>query len=741
MGTATTFAELIANPVSEKVVLVECEVRQEVTDWVKTPGYTNVYQTGFLFDAITLMGGVPDQIRKIVSAVKQNGAAYAVKTSIAEVDGTASTFYHAVTAGNSSTVAWEPGVVWEPGVAWENNPAFENGVLYVHTSTGAAPTGFTMIISFYLLLATKGISLNGSYYEPYVSENGIPRITQRAPENYGVTTIGAGTVNLVNANGYFDQISRLYLWTNGTVRILLGGDLLPYSEYQLIFRGKIIDPRITSQAFSFSVKSIAYDLLRTLPTNRYTTATYPNLDPAAEGKPIPILYGTYTKDQAPLCTCIDSEYVVGVKQVETLTVAGGPVTVEGTLGLSIVSARLAAPYSVGIPAYVGNTASDIATALREAVTTTITDVFDISGTGADVVLTAKDYAANDSTLLMTLNNGVVPQTGITVPATSVDTTAGVRAEYQFKICDTSDFVAINFISGVYVDYGAGDGWQPIAWENESTSDATFTLSGIDIVVGKTMVKAAFSGKSVPFTVGSSGCFTVLGAPEICGNLLQAWCGAAVDDFDEDSFVASMTASSCGLNVPIENEESVLDIIGKICRSDSAYFGESNEGKFRYVTWAPYAGATPTPLTEADIWDVSFIPESFAELFASVSIGYGYNCETGEYLTATGEDADSAYKYGKNEALAFETYLRSSADASALVSTLLSQTADPPLRIAFSASMALIEKQIGDVVAITLARSPNAEAGGQVAQLYTITSKEISCFPAQVRFEGRKTITA
>ena len=287
MGTATTFAELIAADSSEKVFLAEIKVSQHVTGWAKTDGKTNVYQVTWGSDSITLVDGTTDTISKTAVDVKENGTSYTAKTSTADVDGTASTYWHDTA----------------------------NGVLYIHTSTDAAPSGFTITAYFWLYFATKGLSLNGIYYEPVLAENSIPRISQQVQSlRYGIVTVSSGGIILNNANGFFDQISKKYIWANGILKLLLGGDALPYAQYTALFQGKVQSPRFTNLEFSLDIKSISYDLLRSLPANVFTTATYANLDPKAVGRSIPLYYGSYSAAQAPIVTCINTAYAASTYQ-------------------------------------------------------------------------------------------------------------------------------------------------------------------------------------------------------------------------------------------------------------------------------------------------------------------------------------------------------------------------------------------------------------------------------------------
>ena len=247
----------------------------------------DTYQKSFLNETITLADGATETLTKIAAAMKENGVAYTAKTSIADVDAAASSFYHDTT----------------------------NGVLYVHASDSGTPDDFTIMVLFWVYFATRGIVLDGRYYEPYIAQNGIPAINQETQKvHWGACRISSGSVKLLNARGFFDQIARRWVWNNKDLQILFGGDALPYSEYTSIFKGKIKEARFTKTDYTLEIQSSAFDLLRSLPVNSYWTSDYPNLDPAAEGKPQPCFWGVYNASQAPLCTCIDTAYGVNEYQ-------------------------------------------------------------------------------------------------------------------------------------------------------------------------------------------------------------------------------------------------------------------------------------------------------------------------------------------------------------------------------------------------------------------------------------------
>jgi hypothetical protein len=585
MGIETTFAGLIAAPESEKVFLCEIRPGESVTDFSLTTAQTYTYELSYLNETVTLADASTETIRKSVVACELDGTALTAKTSIATVEGTAGTYWHDT----------------------------DNALLYIHPPDDGSPNHHTVIVYFWVYYATKGIVLDSKYYEPYIAENGIPSISQeRQAIFWGTSKISAGTVVLLNGRGYFDQISKRWLWNSQQIKILLGGDSLAYAEYTTLFAGKIIGLSFTETEISLEITSKSFDLLRTLPINSYWTSNYPNLDPTAEGRAMPYYWGSYNIDQAPIVTCINIAYGVNV--------------------------------------------------------------------------------------------------------------------FQFQICDTT-YHEIKSITGVYVDYGSGSGWEFISHGNESLANATFTISTELFIPGTSQVKVSFEGYH-------SGGTLIEGAPEIVEDILLNQCGYVGGDLNAASFAASKTESTCQLNVPVEAEQSALTIIETICQSDFAFFGEDADGLLRYTTWDPLAAGAVPDLTKEDILELPEIIEDVSNLYVKINVGYSYMCNKDDYLYTETENDEAKYLYKRNDSLTVTSYLRTKIDADTLAGRLSWIMRNPSTVISLKLKAGQINKLMGDKFSITLARTPYATVGGYSAYEYEIMAKEISCFPLYVTLKGR-----
>jgi hypothetical protein len=355
-----------------------------------------------------------------------------------------------------------------------------------------------------------------------------------------------------------------------------------------------------------------FALLRSLPINNFWTSTWANLDPSAEGKPIPYYWGSYSAAQAPIVTCVNTAYAAST--------------------------------------------------------------------------------------------------------------------YQFKICDCA-FHAIKSITQVYVDLGAGAGWETQVHANEDLTNGTFTIVNASFVVGTSRVKVAFEGYH-------SGSVLIEGAPEIVEDILLNQCGYAAADLNAASFTASKAISACALNVAIEDETSALTIIETACQSDLAFFDEDGSGLLRYRTWEPTATGTIPVLAKEDILEDPEINEDGSQIFWKVKVGYSWLGAIDGFLYTEESDSESKYKYGRDDYLSLNTYLRTKADADALAFRLNWITRNPSPVIDLKLKAGQINKTLGDMVKVTLARAPYQTAGGYSERVFEIISKEVSCFPLFVELRGR-----
>ena len=104
---------------------------------------------------------------------------------------------------------------------------------------------------------------------------------------------------------------------------------------------------------------------------------------------------------------------------------------EGNATVVVTSSNMVgSPITLAVPVFSSENAESVASKVRSAIAENenITALYDVSGSGADVVLTAKNPVSNVSNLNIALSNGTCA--GLTNVSTSTNTTAGVAAVKQ-----------------------------------------------------------------------------------------------------------------------------------------------------------------------------------------------------------------------------------------------------------------------------------------------------------------------
>lgn len=198
-------------------------------------------------------------------------------------------------------------------------------------------------------------------------------------------------------------------------------------------------------------------------------------------------------------------FVAGNAQVETATItAASGATSSGTMTMVLTAAGLAgSPLNIAVPLVTGThtTTALIATAARNALlaNAAVIALFSIGGTGSNIVLTRKPtsthtvptgtlnlYAANDTTLNLAIPAGL----GVTLAATSANTTAGVISDgVKIYDGDGKDFegetlATIDFIHGILASENSNTGH--IYFES---SDSAFPINS----GSQTMICSSTSG--------------------------------------------------------------------------------------------------------------------------------------------------------------------------------------------------------------------------------------------------------
>jgi len=263
------FELLCYTPEPNIYYLIEINPFMELSGWSLTATKTYTYEYAITDSGIN------------IDAVYENGVAYTVKVSIAEVEATASTFYC----------------------------DYYNRKVYIHTSTGGSPIDFTIMGSFWLYFTTdqRGLTeFNQHNYHPLVPPDGVPDVSAEIkPYWEGSFSLNVGTVQLINAKRedgsfWFDKIFQRYTWQNRKVKILAGGEGFAYTDFYNWAAGHITDDfSLADTRFTLPLRDIRSSLGEMNLHTTYLASDFP-LATDIEGKIRPFVYGAVS-NFVPVC--------------------------------------------------------------------------------------------------------------------------------------------------------------------------------------------------------------------------------------------------------------------------------------------------------------------------------------------------------------------------------------------------------------------------------------------------------
>lgn len=131
-------------------------------------------------------------------------------------------------------------------------------------------------------------------------------------------------------------------------------------------------------------------------------------------------------------------YGGGVKQVETATVVG-TITLAGNATVVVTAAGMTgSPKTVNVAVALNDTASQVATKIQTALLadSAVSGMFNITTSGANVILTRGIEAADDATMNVSIDNGTC--TGLIAAPSSTNTTAGIAGLVEVTPGSASD---------------------------------------------------------------------------------------------------------------------------------------------------------------------------------------------------------------------------------------------------------------------------------------------------------------
>ncbi len=273
----STFAELIRQPSSLKITLLELDIGRMHGQWFNRRAgvwYYNFSGTYALIDAAFLAGVVGLDIAR-VGSVKSDGIPLAAVTGLDAVQTNELSFW------------------------WDS----ANLGLYVHIQNGDEPSIHQMFYGEAIGVANVPCDYNGFHYQPRLRS--VPSIRKsKDPVFFGKIAFEGGRVAIENGDGYFDTFGEDNDLFGNAARILVGFEGLAYADFLPAFSGYIEDIEIGPDTMEVTIADKRKYLARKVPDTALEQTTYPNLADGNIGKVKPLAYGVIRRAPA---ICLNEE--------------------------------------------------------------------------------------------------------------------------------------------------------------------------------------------------------------------------------------------------------------------------------------------------------------------------------------------------------------------------------------------------------------------------------------------------
>ncbi|MHA2069171.1 MAG: hypothetical protein ACXABY_32835, partial [Candidatus Thorarchaeota archaeon] len=285
----SNFTDFTDQAVTDPVILVEIQPKEQLTGWTALEGSDSVYTRSFdtFVQEDVIAGGLYRTLTKMTED----------DTVLTQVDDT-----NQVTLNPGTWTYTEEGTGVE-GILGEmvlgDKLHLNAAVVYLHTLEGDDPDDAVVVYgTFRVHFASTGKVLNSIYYEPRASTRTLPEVHEETEDIFfgEVKKVGSGNVQLHNGDGLFDKLAANWSWKNARLDIYFGGGALTHSaggngSYATVANYLIEDFVAAFENAHIMVRDVQRVGFRALPPNLLSTSDYSGLPDTSRGEPIPLLFG------------------------------------------------------------------------------------------------------------------------------------------------------------------------------------------------------------------------------------------------------------------------------------------------------------------------------------------------------------------------------------------------------------------------------------------------------------------
>lgn len=212
--------------------------------------------------------------------------------------------------------------------------------VYVQTTTSNNPKLNEMALVYTHFFSNAPYNLpfdliSGETVEWLACINSVGSVGQQLDdENTGIVLESSSTIDLINSDGYFDEIFDTHIWENKNVSFYAWFKETAITEAQKIFEGNIESKDFSSEKITFKVKDFVYKLRTLLNLPSFTTSDEISgkITDSILGTPKRRVYGQAKQMRAiPISNILDGFPLTG-----TMSTTSGSTTLTG-VGTSFLS--------------------------------------------------------------------------------------------------------------------------------------------------------------------------------------------------------------------------------------------------------------------------------------------------------------------------------------------------------------------------------------------------------------------
>jgi len=603
--------------------------------------------------------------------------------------------------------------------------------LYVRASDdddlSNSATTCIIIMFVWKYYATDNGKYDGYKHKALVRQDSLPNMDLTVDDIVeGMYKFNFGSFTM-NNDGEFDTASDEYLWFNRKVLVYIGGESLPFVEYALYFVGRISDMIVKDESVLFSVKDIRVGTFSNLPLEKYWKADYPFLRDSDEGKPKPIFYGE-KEEIVPIMLKPFNDtgfYALAEDYPSSFTDESSAAKDATENDMTLLPASPA----VGDAYYFGHTTNKFGRIdinfYQEGIGTFTVEWFYAYAPGGNW-RRLKWCNLSDGT------NGFTQGTGwqtvsFTIPHGTWEkrTINGTNAYWvqargtgftsisqqpkgsqvvlhdtvgsQWKIADheIEDIVGIKKND---VALGASD------W-SETLSSGEFSLN-VQFNIDSDTLSVHAQGKKV------SGTYVTKGA-DIEKDILKSYLSFLDADLDLTSFTNTNSVRTYPLALYLDSEQSSREVLQKVGRSTVAFLAPTEDGKLSFEAYEPTVEPGTLELRDSDFFDDWEVVKDHKFVRKKVVLKYDRSPKTQEWKVVEKTNPDVVSKYGINEILELETYVKLAADADTVAGGIRDMCSKPITTIKTSFGMKGFKLFPTRKVVVTRERA--ADASGAFSQ--------------------------